>query len=58
MGAVTLRVVHAALTPAVTALANKLALGFTADVVESRLDEATLQVSWKDDLESCGGGKM
>lgn len=54
---VTLRVVHAALTPAVSVLANKLALGFTADVVKSSLNEAALQVTWKDYLEACGGEK-
>ncbi|TNN81550.1 hypothetical protein EYF80_008323 [Liparis tanakae] len=42
---VTQREVCAALTPAVAAVADKLALGFTADIVESRLDEAALQVA-------------
>lgn len=46
MRTVTLGEVHAALTPAVTVLAHKLALRFTADVVESRLNEAALQVAW------------
>lgn len=52
---VTLREVQAALTPAVTVLTNKLALRFTADVVESRLNELALQVSRKNNLQPCGG---
>ncbi len=54
MRTVTLREVLAALTPAVTAPAHKLAFRFTADVVESRLDEAALQIAGKDDLQPCG----
>lgn len=51
---VTLWEVHAAVTPAVTVLANELALRFAANVVESCLNEAAPQIAWKDDLQPCG----
>ena len=38
--------VRAALAPAVTGPANKLALRVTADVAEGCLDEAAPQVGW------------
>lgn len=46
MRTVTLGEVGAALAPAVAVPAHKPALGFTADVVESCLDEQALQVAW------------
>lgn len=49
--------VLAALTPAVAAPAHKLAFRFTANIVESCVNEAALQVAWKDDLQPCGGLK-
>lgn len=52
MGAVALGKLRAALTPAVAALTHKLAFGFTADVIQRRLDEQALQVPGQDDLQS------
>lgn len=52
MRAVALGKLQAAFTPAVAALTHKLAFGFTADVIQSRLDEEALQVPGQDDLQS------
>lgn len=52
--AVTLREVYTALAPAVSILAHKLPLGFTADVVECGLNKAALQMDWKEDLQPWG----
>lgn len=47
--------VRAALAPAVTGPAHKLALRVAADVAEGCRDEAAPQVRWQNDLESWGG---
>lgn len=51
---VALREVCAALTPAFAVSTHKLALGFTADVVEGSLNETALQVAGEDDLQPWG----
>lgn len=53
-GAVALGEVGAAPAPAVAAPARELALGVTAHVVQSRLDEGSAQVPGQDRLQPCG----
>lgn len=50
-----MREVRAALAPAVPVLADKLAFGLAADVVQSCLYEEALQVSRKNDLQPLWG---
>lgn len=52
LGAITLRVVHGALAPAVIVPAHKLALLITADVAESCLHKPGPQVLWQYGLKT------